>query len=86
MEKLSEKKAEHHNIHITIEDTPFVLHKERVSGAELRGLPTPHVAENRDLWLEVPGPHDDILVKPTDELELKSGMHFYTAPSKINPG
>lgn len=60
--------------------------KENMTGAELRNLPHPPVPSNRDLWLEVPGPADDILIRPELTYEVKAGSHYYTAPSTINPG
>jgi hypothetical protein len=75
-----------HPIPITIDKDHFKVLKEEMTGAELRALPKPDVPADRDLWLEVPGPEDDILVTPTKVIHLKPGMHFYTAPSTINPG
>jgi hypothetical protein len=49
-------------------------------------LPSPAVGSDRDLFLVVPGPTDDILVENDQSIELKDGMHFFTAPSTINPG
>ena len=57
-----------------------------VTGQELRNLPTPPISADRDLWLEIPGPKDDELIRPENSYELKPGSHFYTAPSTINPG
>ena len=73
-------------IPITIDKGHFKASKEEMTGAELRALPKPPVSPDRDLWLEVPGPEDDILVAPTKVIDLKPGMHFYTAPSTIIPG
>ena len=74
------------HIPITIDKEHFEAPKTPMSGAELRALPNPNVPADRDLWLEVPGPKDDILIAPTMNVDLKPGMHFYTAPSTINPG
>lgn len=75
-----------HPIPITIDKDLFKISKEEMTGAELRALPKPAVPADRDLWLEVPGPEDDILVTLIKVIHLKPGMHFYTAPSTINPG
>lgn len=71
-------------IPIFIDDTKYELTIGTVTGAQLRGLvPVP---ADRDLWLEVPGPKDDDLIRPESTYEVKPGSHFYTAPSTINPG
>jgi hypothetical protein len=45
------------------------------------------VTAGYDLFEETPGPGDDKLV-PNDEtkIELKDGLHFYTAKQSLNPG
>jgi len=56
----------------------------KASGAQLRAVvPVP---ADRDLWLDVHGPKDDILIRPEQEYEVTPGSHFYNAPSTINPG
>lgn len=40
-----------------------------------------------DLWLEVPGPSEDVLIaNDGTPLEVKSGSHFYTVKKTLNPG
>lgn len=73
-----------HVIPIFIDDIKYELPGESVTGAQLRALAP--VPADRDLWLEVPGPKDDVLVRPEETYEVKPGSHFYTAPSTINPG
>jgi len=75
-----------HPLPISIDKEHFKAPKTPMTGAELRSLPNPDVSADRDLWLEVHGPADDILVTPDRSMDLKPGMHFYTAPSTINPG
>lgn len=75
-----------HQIPISIDKTSFKVTKEEMKGAELRALPDPDVPADRDLWLEIHGNQDDELVAPASVIHLKPGMHFYTAPSTINPG
>jgi hypothetical protein len=74
-----------HAIPIFIDDVKYELAPEgHATGTQLRALvPVP---ADRDLWLEVPGPKDDILIKAEAKYEVKPGSHFYTAPSTINPG
>lgn len=71
-------------IPIFIDDIKFELHSTKATGAQLRGLVP--VAADRDLWLEVPGPRDDELIRPELDYAVKPGSRFYTAPSTINPG
>jgi len=73
-------------IPIKIDNTPFKAPKTPMTGAELRVLPDPDIPADRDLWLEHPGPAEDDLITPEHRIDLKPGMHFYTAPRDINPG
>jgi hypothetical protein len=74
------------HIPIVIDDVNFDAPSHEMTGQALRNLPTPPVPSDRDLWLTVPGPHDDLLIRPELTYEVKSGSHYYTAPSTINPG
>lgn len=71
---------------IHIDQSEFKVASNSLTGAELRGLPTPAIGQDRDLYLEVPGPGDDQLILDTQEVELKNGMHFFTTPRVITPG
>jgi Multiubiquitin len=73
-------------ISIIIEKKQVFATKETMTGAELRGLATPPIAANRDLYLEVPGQAEDRLVGDAETIHLNNGMHFYSAPTKVNPG
>lgn len=73
-------------IPIFIDDTKYDAPSENMSGAELRNLRQPPVEADRDLWLDVPGPKDDILISSDKAYDVKPGSHYYTAPSTINPG
>lgn len=86
MEHNAQESSEKHPrvIPIFIDDVKYELPNGSVTGAQLRALvPVP---ADRDLWLEVPGPKDDDLIRPDLSYEVKPGSHFYTAPSTINPG
>jgi len=56
-----------------------------MTGAQLRAVPTPDVPADRDLWEERPGDRDRKL-GPDDEVDIKNGLKFFTAPGTINPG
>lgn len=79
-----EAKHQEHAVHIEIDEVRYVLPNSKATGAELRALVP--VTSDRDLWLDVHGPKDDVLIRPESEYEVKSGSEFYTAPSTINPG
>jgi hypothetical protein len=71
---------------IVIDDKEYKAPKEKMTGAELRALANPPIGKDRDLFLTVPGPADDKKIGDTEVVELKPGMHFYSAPGTINPG
>jgi hypothetical protein len=75
-----------HKINIFIDRVKFETHTSSMTGAELRALPTPPVGTDRDLFLDLQGPGDDAKIGDTETVQLKNGMHFYTAPKTINPG
>lgn len=70
---------------IHIDKKKYDAPKERMTGAELRELPEPDIGADRDLWQVRPGDEDN-LIDGTEAIDLKDGMHFFTAPSTINPG
>ncbi len=86
MEPSAKELSEKHPrvIPIFIDDVKYELAGSSATGAQLRALVP--VSADRDLWLEVPGPKDDDLIRPEMTYEVKPGSHFYTAPSTINPG
>lgn len=71
---------------IIVEKTEYHVQRTLMSGSEIRALPVPPIAADRDLFREVPGPAPDQLVGDTDQVELKNGMHFYSVPHAIAPG
>lgn len=45
------------------------------------------VKPDHDLWEEVPGRGDDLLIaNSSTPIALKDGEHFYTAKKTLNPG
>ena len=70
---------------IRIDRTDYEVYKRKMSGAELRTVPSPDVAADRDLWLDVPDKRD-VKVQDEDVIRLKDGTRFFTAPGRINPG
>src|SRR3954453_18180305 len=70
---------------IHIDRKPFKVDEGAVTGSAIRALPDPDVGLEFDLWLEVPGGEDE-RVDNDETVKLRNGMHFFTAPSVINPG
>lgn len=73
-------------ITIKIDKETFRVDVEQMTGAELRQLPDPPIGTDRDLFLIKPGPAEDERIADDQTVALKNGMHFFTAPSTINPG
>ena len=71
---------------IHIDKHAFKVDHDHLTGAQLRALPNPPVGDDFDLYLEVHGKGDDLLVGGADSIEIKDGMHFFTAPATIAPG
>ena len=56
-----------------------------MTGWELRKLADPDIDEKRDLFLVVPGGSDK-KIGNDEEVEIRDGMRFFSAPAVINPG
>lgn len=78
--------AKGRKVTIKIDKESFHVDKEQMTGAELRQLPTPSIGPDRDLFLIKPGPAEDERIADDQTVKLMNGMHFFTAPSTINPG
>ena len=72
-------------ITIRIDRVEYEVFKRKMTGAELRTVPSPDVAPDRDLWRDVPDKRD-VKVQDEDVVRLTDGMRFFTAPGRINPG
>ena len=75
-------KPEKFSIHI--DGKQYFAPTTPMTGAELRALAG--ITDAYDLFLEVPGPDPDRSIGMTDSVDLKSGMHFVSAPRELNPG
>ena len=78
--------AHEKRITIHIDRAEFKVMAESMTGADLRNLPTPAIGQDRDLFLQIPGPGDDRLIGDSEVVNLKDGMHFFTTPRVITPG
>lgn len=70
---------------IKIDRAEYTVHEEKLSGAQLRQLPTTPIPPDRDLFQVIPG-HDDLKIKDDDTVQMSDGLRFFTAPNTINPG
>lgn len=71
---------------IHIDHTMYKAPRERMTALELRHLPEPPIGPDRDFFEVVPGQGDDLKLPDDAWVDLKPGMHFYSAPKTINPG
>jgi hypothetical protein len=72
-------------ITITIDRHTWQIFERKLTGAGLRVVPTPDIAPDRDLWMDVPDARDR-KIQDEDVVALTDGLRFYTAPGRINPG
>ena len=72
-------------ITIRIDRVAYEVTAKKMTGAELRALPSPDVPADRDLWRDVPDKRD-VKVQDEDVVRLHDGTRFFTAPGRINPG
>ena len=70
---------------IRIDRAQYEWSDEKISGAQLRDLPSPPIPPDRDLFQVVPG-HPDRKIKDDDTIEIYDGLRIFTAPNTINPG
>lgn len=82
---MNEQKTRPEEVSIHIDKNVYRVHAGSLSGAQLRALASPPISGHYDLYLEVPG-GDDRLVADDVPIELRSGMHFFSAPANITPG
>lgn len=73
------------HITIQIDRVHYKLTINHATGAELRKLPEPDIGADRDLFEVVPG-QSDRKIGDGDNVKLRDGQRFFTAPSHINPG
>ncbi len=70
---------------IQIDRAHYEVHKERMTGLELRHLPLKPIGPDRDLFEVVPGGSDRKIADET-VVDIRNGLRFFTAPAQINPG
>jgi len=70
---------------IFIDGTKYHPEADKLTGTQLRAVPTPPVAADRDLWLDIVDELDQ-LVEDDEVIDLVPNMRFFTVPRVINPG
>jgi multiubiquitin len=70
---------------IKIDRTDYEVRERLLTGAQLRQLPQSPIGEDRDLFEVVAG-GTDRKIADDEEVRMRDGLRFFTAPSKINPG
>lgn len=71
--------------HIQIDRVHYTVADSQMTGAELRRVPATPIGPDRDLFEVVPG-HPDRKIGEDEQVEVRSGKRFFTAPAHINPG
>jgi hypothetical protein len=82
---VDEAQGESRGVVILIDRKEYRAPSDEMTGEQIRQLSQPSIGPDRDLWQEVPAGHDR-LISNDEEVELRNGTHFFTAPSTINPG
>lgn len=72
-------------ITIRIDRVEHEVFHRKMTGAELRRVPSPDITADRDLWLDVPDKRDR-KIQDEDVVRLHEGQRYFTAPGRINPG
>lgn len=70
---------------ILIDGHKYVAPSREMTGGQLRGLASPPIGEDRDLWRDAAGDLDE-LVADDAVLHLEPQTRFFTVPRVINPG
>lgn len=77
--------AELKHYNIQIDRQHYKVEVSTLTGAEIRQLPQPPIGPDRDLFEVVPG-GSDRKIGDADEVQMRDGLRFFTAPGQINPG
>jgi hypothetical protein len=80
---LTKQKPE--KISIFIDGAKYHAAAAELTGAQIRELAQPPVAEDRDLWLDIVDKLDE-LIEDDQVVHLEAKMRFFSVPREINPG
>ena len=70
---------------IQIDRTQYEVTGHRLTGADLRRVPSPPIPPDRDIFQIIPG-RPDKKIEDDDRILVTDGLRFFTAPNTINPG
>jgi hypothetical protein len=72
---------------VRIDREDFEVAQQSITGQQLRELPNPPIADDRDLYQEVAN-GDDKLIKKSDVVTLNEDAitAFFTSPTHVTPG
>lgn len=70
---------------IHIDKKQYKVSTPTLTGLGLRQLPNPDISQEYELELEVPG-GEDLPIADNQVVELKNGIHFFSAPRNITAG
>jgi hypothetical protein len=84
-QKEQEHPPENHEFHIQIDRVHFTVAQRIMTGLQLRHVPPTPIGPDRDLFEVVPGGTDH-KIADNEEVEIRDGKRFFTAPAQINPG
>jgi len=82
-ETLTKGKPE--KVQIFIDGAKYHATSNELTGAQIRALADPQVAEDRDLWLDVVDKLDE-MIENDRVVHLEAKMRFFSVPREINPG
>lgn len=85
LQELKEFEDRNRTFDIKIDRTEYKVHERVLTGAQLRRLPHPPIGPDRDLFEVVPGGSDE-KIADNQEVKMRDGLRFFTAPAQINPG
>ena len=66
------------SIEIFVNDIRYEVHARELTGAQIATLGD--VPDGNQIFLEVPGPGDDLPIGRHEAVELRPGMRFYDVP------
>jgi hypothetical protein len=78
-------RPEDRDFEIQIDRIHYKVELRKMTGLQLRHVPTPPIGPDRDLFEVVPGAPDR-KIGDEDVVEIRNGLRFFTAPGQINPG
>lgn len=87
LEEIEEAEKHQHKVHfeIKIDRSTYRVEQDKMTGRQLRVLPSPPIGPEFDLFEVVPG-GSDRKIEDNEVVEMRNGLRFFTAPAHINPG